>query len=110
MCGLNFGLVVAAHIYPVAAAGSFDEVWNGLCLCPNHHHAFDNHRIWIDPDTGEIKAHPHLRTATTPGDRAIVDTLHRTIQRPTDPTGHPRPEMFRQRYAQPDFRDRYDWI
>ena len=110
MCGLNFGLVVAAHIHPVAAPGSVDEVRNGLCLCPNHHQAFDNHRIWVNPDTGEIKVHPLLRTATTPGDRAVVDTLHPAIQLPADRAARPRPDMFRQRYAQPEFLGKYDWV
>lgn len=60
MCGLDFGLVVGAHIYPASAPGSPDRIWNGLALCHNHHAAFDSHRIWVEPATTNIRIHPEL--------------------------------------------------
>jgi len=39
--GLQLRLVDAAHIVPVGAEGSSDEVTNGLCLSPTYHRAYD---------------------------------------------------------------------
>lgn len=39
----------AAHILP-AAMGDDDSVNNGICLCKNHHIAFDNGILKISPD------------------------------------------------------------
>jgi putative restriction endonuclease len=39
--GLQLKLVDAAHILPVGAAGSSDDVKNGLCLSPTYHRAYD---------------------------------------------------------------------
>ncbi|MCX5644665.1 MAG: HNH endonuclease [Phycisphaerae bacterium] len=39
--GLQLKLVDAAHIVPVGAAGSCDDVTNGLCLSPTYHRAYD---------------------------------------------------------------------
>lgn len=109
VCGLNFGLVQGAHIYPVAAPSSPDEVWNGLCLCPNHHQAFDAHLIWIDPDTGAIRLHPRFTTdAQTPGDKTLAGTSLPAIRQPSTAVSRPRPEMFRKRYEQ--YPERYGWV
>lgn len=56
MCDLGLNLIAGAHIYPVGAPGSRDEVWNGIALCHNHHSAFDAHKIWIGPDLRLIVA------------------------------------------------------
>lgn len=40
-CGLQLGLVDAAHIVPVTDARSTDLVPNGIALCALHHRAFD---------------------------------------------------------------------
>lgn len=42
----------AAHILP-AVKGDDDTINNGICLCKNHHIAFDNNLLGIKPD-GEI--------------------------------------------------------
>lgn len=39
----------AAHIYPVQLCND-DSVNNGLCLCSNHHRAFEQGKILIKPD------------------------------------------------------------
>lgn len=48
--GLQLRLVDAAHILPVGAPGSCDEVHNGLALSPTYHRAFDNGLIYLDDE------------------------------------------------------------
>ena len=43
-------LVDAAHILPVGAPGSVDQVRNGLALSPTYHRAFDAGLIYLDED------------------------------------------------------------
>ncbi|MCH7726017.1 MAG: HNH endonuclease [Planctomycetes bacterium] len=45
---LQLRLVDAAHILPVGAPGSIDEVRNGLALSPTYHRAYDNGLIYLD--------------------------------------------------------------
>lgn len=47
---LQLKLVDAAHILPVGADGSNDEVNNGLCLSPTFHRAYDRGLIYLDED------------------------------------------------------------
>lgn len=109
ICGLNFGLGQAAHIFPVAATGSTDEVGNGLCLCPNHHSAFDKHLIWIDPESGGVRLHASLRTGDlTAADKALVETASTAIRPPTSLESKPLPEMFKRRYKL--FQIHYGWV
>ena len=48
--GLQLRLVDAAHILPVGAAGSTDDVSNGLCLSPTYHRAYDRRLIYLTED------------------------------------------------------------
>lgn len=48
-CGLDLGLVDAAHIQSVHDAGP-DTVANGLCACPTHHRALDRGILLIADD------------------------------------------------------------
>ena len=41
-------LVDAAHILPVGAPGSVDDVRNGIALSPTYHRAFDNGLVFLD--------------------------------------------------------------
>jgi len=41
-------LVEAAHILPVGAPGSSDQVQNGIALSPTYHRAFDAGLIYLD--------------------------------------------------------------
>jgi putative restriction endonuclease len=43
-------LVDAAHILPVGAPGSVDQVRNGIALSPTYHRAFDAGLIYLDED------------------------------------------------------------
>jgi putative restriction endonuclease len=46
--GLQLRLVDAAHIIPIGAEGSSDEVTNGLSLSPTYHRAYDRGLIVLD--------------------------------------------------------------
>lgn len=45
---MQLRLVDAAHILPVAAADSVDDVRNGIALSPTYHRAFDSGLIFLD--------------------------------------------------------------
>lgn len=45
---LQLRLVEAAHILPVGAPGSVDQVRNGIALSPTYHRAFDAGLIYLD--------------------------------------------------------------
>lgn len=109
MCGLKFSLIVGAHIYPVAAPGSVDAVWNGLALCHHHHSLFDAHKIYVDPETAAIKLHPDLIAGREESDacRSLVDGTFAYLVMPLPAVQRPRQTMFEQRYAY--FSQRYDW-
>ena len=48
--GLQLRLIDAAHILPVGAEGSTDDVQNGLCLSPTYHRAYDGGLIYLTED------------------------------------------------------------
>jgi putative restriction endonuclease len=45
---LQLRLVDAAHIVPVGAPGSVDQVRNGIALSPTYHRAFDAGLVYLD--------------------------------------------------------------
>jgi putative restriction endonuclease len=47
---MQLRLIDAAHILPVGARGSNDEIYNGICLSPTYHRAFDRSLIYLDED------------------------------------------------------------
>ena len=110
MCGLGLGLVEGAHIYPVSAPKSPDKVWNGLCLCPNHHKAFDRHLVWVRPEDLGVVLHGSIRGMADKGHdayRALVDVTLPQLRAPGEKAHEPRAEMFTRRYG--FFASRYDW-
>jgi len=109
MCGLDFTLVEGAHIYPVAAPGSSDEVWNGIALCRNHHAAFDSFFLHVEPESREIQLHPNLvkESARIAGCKAFVEATFPSLALPRSQAAHPLPEMFEKRYEY--FKPKYDW-
>jgi hypothetical protein len=109
LCGLDLGLVSAAHIYPVSAPGSPDKVWNGVLLCDNHHRAFDAHILHIDPDDKRVIFHPSV-LAQAKSDHVIesfVDGTQGRLTLPARTASRPRREMFEKRYEH--LRSRYEW-
>jgi putative restriction endonuclease len=59
-------LVDAAHILPVGAPGSIDQVRNGVALSPTYHRAFDAGLIYLDE---------HRRMRVNEGQLHILDGL-----------------------------------
>ncbi len=109
MCGINFGLVEGAHIYPVQAPNSPDTVWNGLALCGNHHAAFDRHLVWIEPRSRAVSVHPRILSAADQDSTArnfVAVTLPQ-LQKPKSHNAEPRNDMFTKRYEY--FEPEYDW-
>ncbi len=109
MCGLGLGLVESAHILPVAARNSVDEVRNGLLLCANHHRAFDRHQIWIDPATLATRIHPEVgQAAATSIDESWISSIGSALGEPVDVTHSPDPAHLVERYRH--FEGAYDWV
>lgn len=50
VCGGQLGIVEGAHIIPVREAGSTDDIWNGIALCPCHHRLFDANILLVRPN------------------------------------------------------------
>lgn len=48
--GLQLRFIDAAHILPVGAEGSTDDVQNGLCLSLTYHRAYDRKLIYLTED------------------------------------------------------------
>lgn len=109
MCGLGLDLIESAHILPVAAPGSVDEVRNGLALCANHHRAFDRHRIWVDPETGQIKVHPAtIDGSVSAADEQWLQSTGDELLQPSAQHHRPDPGLLAARYRH--FEDAYDWV
>ena len=110
LCGLDLGLVQGAHIYPASAPGSSDEIRNGVCLCNNHHAAFDRHLLWIDPDNRAVIVNPIVveQAADNSAAATFVQSTSSTLRPPDDPTLAPATEVFIRRYEY--FEGRYDWV
>jgi putative restriction endonuclease len=50
MCGIQLGLVEAAHIIPHTHDAGTDDISNGICLCRLHHGAYDRGLIYFNSD------------------------------------------------------------
>jgi len=109
MCGLNYSLVVGAHIFPVAAPGAPDAAWNGVALCHNHHAIFDAHKLHVHPDTRAIAVHPELISGRSKSEacRDFVDRTFPILTAPASVAHQPRREMFVERYK--FFSSKYEW-
>lgn len=110
MCGINLDLVSGAHIFPVSAPGSNDQATNGLALCENHHRTFDNHRIWVHPESRLLTFHPRIveHAAHDARSKLFVETTHKQLTEPKEKACLPSQRMFEERYAY--FDGDYDWI
>jgi hypothetical protein len=110
MCGLDYGLVVGAHIYPVPAPGSEDKVWNGIALCHNHHAAFDAHKIWVNPKSRNVLLHPGLKAEVRKNNalKVFIESTYDQLAKPTQPAAIPKQKMFEKRYEY--FDGRYNWV
>lgn len=48
VCQTQLRIVEGAHIIPIHDERCRDEVWNGVCLCRNHHRLFDLRIVRLD--------------------------------------------------------------
>jgi putative restriction endonuclease len=92
-------LLDAAHIYPVKAPGSTDEVTNGIAISPTYHRAFDHGLIFLDTD---LKMKINERRVEVLTSQKLIDGLSdfshflgRKIYLPLDPHQRPSAEMIR---------------
>jgi HNH endonuclease len=108
MCEVGLDLIESAHILPVAAPGSVDDVQNGVALCANHHKAFDRHQICVAPNTFAIIIHPDVvQSATSLADQLFLTSTRNDLSLPRDAADRPDPAMFSARYRH--FVEAYDW-
>lgn len=110
MCGLGIGVVQAAHVHPASAPGSVDEIPNGICLCANHHLAFDRFLVWVDPESRELRLAPEVTNAVI-GDAAaahFVESTRPILAEPIYPDLRPSVDAFERRYRY--FSEQYGWV
>jgi putative restriction endonuclease len=50
ICQTQLRIVEGAHIIPIHDKRCRDEVWNGVCLCRNHHRLFDLRIVRLNSD------------------------------------------------------------
>ncbi|MBA4147608.1 MAG: HNH endonuclease [Verrucomicrobia bacterium] len=50
ICQTQLRIVEGAHIIPIHDDRCRDEVWNGICLCRNHHRLFDLRIVRLNSD------------------------------------------------------------
>lgn len=92
-CGLDAGLIQAAHIQPVQADGP-DLIANGLTACPTHHVAFDDGLVLIEDDlriTVNRRRLAERGVERTEADK-LAKTLRKRLATPSDPALRPTPE------------------
>jgi putative restriction endonuclease len=96
MCGLQLGLVEAAHIIPVLAPGSTDETCNGLALCAGHHLAYDRAVLGVQPNYQVIvnqRRIGELNQQSLAGGEALLRAqLQAAIRLPANRAERPRPD------------------
>ncbi len=90
---MQLKLIDAAHILPVGAEGSDDEVHNGICLSPTYHRAFDRSLIYLDEQLFmRINSSKKQELTQLSLDGGITDfeiCLNRKIHLPADPNQQP---------------------
>ena len=96
---LQLRLVDAAHILPVGAIGSTDDIQNGLALSPTFHRAFDNGLVFLDEEhVMRINPVKELQLVTLRLDGGLPDfksLLDKRIHLPPDRRQWPQPAIIR---------------
>lgn len=95
---LQLRLVDAAHILPVAAPGSSDDIVNGIALSPTYHRAFDCGLIYLDEHRVMHFNHdrePELHTLRLDGGLAEFKASLGRIHLPADRRQWPDPRLIR---------------
>jgi putative restriction endonuclease len=96
---MQLRLVDAAHILPVQAEETIDDVRNGIALSPTYHRAFDAGLIYLDEDyVMRINTERQLQLVTLKLDGGIEDFKHylsKRIYLPLDKRQRPDITMIR---------------
>ena len=100
---MQLRLVDAAHILPVGAQGSSDDVRNGLALSPTFHRAFDNALVFLD-DNFVMRINPakELQLVTLRLDGGLAEFkghLGKRIHLPPDKRQWPEASLIRKAIA-----------
>ncbi|RQR98599.1 restriction endonuclease [Burkholderia sp. Bp8991] len=94
-CRVQLGLLDAAHIVPVSASGSTDEVTNGVALCKLHHFAYDSNLVAFDRRyrirVSESRVGELAEAELDGGIRGFRDALAPTLVLPANVRYHPNP-------------------
>ena len=95
--GMQLQLIEAAHILPVQAAGSTDNVTNGVCLSPTFHRAFDRGLIYLNTNfemkINERKEHELSERNLSEGIDIFRSYLNKTIYLPENENHWPDIQM-----------------
>jgi putative restriction endonuclease len=96
---IQLRLIDAAHILPVGATGSNDEVYNGICLSPTYHRAFDRSLIYLDEKL-RMRINPAqeselVRLGLNGGLGDFKSYLDKRIHLPADQRQWPQPDLIR---------------
>ena len=94
-CGMQLGLVQAAHIVPVPVPGSSDETSNGLAFCPMHHLGYDAALLAVHPSYAVLVSRARLATLESnnlAGGVERFSAVAQTILLPDALSDRPRPE------------------
>lgn len=97
---MQLRLIDAAHILPVGAKGSSDEIYNGICLSPTYHRAFDRPLIYLDEDL-HMRINPAQESELTRlglngGINDFKAFLNNKIHLPADRSQWPQPSLIRE--------------
>lgn len=92
-CGVQLRLLDAAHIVPVAAPDSTDDVRNGVALCKLHHFAYDSNLVAFDAEYRIWVSRKRVRDLEAQGVagglKQFVGLLGLSLALPPDPRNHP---------------------
>ena len=95
----SIAAVDAAHILPVGAEGSIDQVKNGLCLSPTYHRAYDRGLILLTEERkmvlNQSKIDELVALRLGGGLRDFSSKLGREIFLPADRRQWPDPVLIR---------------
>lgn len=108
LCGINWGLIQAAHIYPISAPQSSDAIANGLGLCGNHHSLFDAHKLHVDPSTLEVSFDRELLVNAGPAGTNFLNGTRNRVEFPTGVNVRNSKEWLEKRYDWYD--NKYEWV
>ena len=98
MCGMQFDVIDAAHIVPVERLVNF-STRNGLCMCPNHHRAYDKGLIIVEPsfsitvDQARLAYYKSHRRAE--GEENLLGSIFRHLRVPANPLEQPAPNLLK---------------